>query len=150
MSNRNDGLRAALLAEAETWLGTPFHHEARVKGAGVDCGQLLLAVYEAVGIIPHVETEPYPADFHLHRDREWYAEILGAYAREFAGPPDGEAPRPGDVALFKFGRVYSHGAIVIAWPRLIHAYFAAREVCWGDATLLPLRDRPVRFFTPFD
>jgi len=34
------------------------------------------------------------------------------------------------------------------WPRLVHAYWAI-GVVWGDATLHPLKDRPVRFFTPF-
>jgi cell wall-associated NlpC family hydrolase len=143
-----DPKRQAVLDEAATWLGTPFHHEARVKGHGVDCGQILLAIYETVGLIPHVETEHYPADFHLHRDREWYAEILGQHATEFSGPPDGEVPLPADIVLFKFGRVHSHGAIVVAWPRLIHAYFGAGRVCWGDATLQPLADRPRRFFRP--
>ena len=30
-------LRAAVVTEAKTWIGTPFHHAARVRGAGVDC-----------------------------------------------------------------------------------------------------------------
>ena len=25
------------VAEALTWLGTPYHHQGRVKGVGVDC-----------------------------------------------------------------------------------------------------------------
>ncbi len=29
--------RAALLTEARTWIGTPWHHQAAVKGAGCDC-----------------------------------------------------------------------------------------------------------------
>ena len=56
--------------------------------------------------------------------------------------------KPGDIALFRFGRTFSHGAIVTDWPRLIHAYWAI-GVVWGDATLHPLKDRPVRFFSPF-
>lgn len=33
--------RAAVIAEAESWLSTPYHHEARIKGHGVDCAQIL-------------------------------------------------------------------------------------------------------------
>ena len=77
-------------------------------------------------------------DYRNHRLR-----ALLAYAREIPVPP-----APGDIALFKFGRVFSHGAIVIEWPRLIHAYWAI-GVVWGDATLHPLKGREVRFFTPF-
>ncbi len=151
-----DPRRAAVLAEAESWLGTPFHHEARVKGAGVDCGQLLLEVYERVGLIPHVEVPHYPPDFHMHHDREWYAELLASYAREFAGPPEGRTPQPADVVLFRVGRVFSHGAIVApCWPRLIHADYRVGRVCRGDATqLLRVADlrggpRPMRCFDPF-
>jgi cell wall-associated NlpC family hydrolase len=37
-------LRAAVVREAESWIGTPFHHAARVKGAGIDCLMLLAEV----------------------------------------------------------------------------------------------------------
>lgn len=30
--------RAAVVAEARSWIGTPYHNCADVKGAGVDCG----------------------------------------------------------------------------------------------------------------
>ena len=36
--------RAAVVAEAIAWLGTPYHHRARIKGVGVDCAQLALGV----------------------------------------------------------------------------------------------------------
>jgi len=149
----SDARRAAVVAEAESWLGTPFHHAARVKGApgpgreagGVDCLMLLAEIYERAGVMGHVEVPFYVPDWHMHRDAERYLEGLTQYAREIPGPP-----LPGDVALFRFGRTFSHGAVVVAWPRLIHAYWAARAVVWGDATLYPLAGRPVRFFTVFE
>jgi NlpC/P60 family putative phage cell wall peptidase len=135
--------RAAILGEAQSWIGTPFHHAARVKGAGVDCLMLLAEVYEQAGVAPHIEPPFYVPDWHMHQGAERYMEGLLHYAREIAGPP-----LPGDIALFRFGRTFSHGAIVVEWPRLIHAYWAI-GVVWGDATLKPLKDRTVRFFTPF-
>jgi len=135
--------RQAVVAEALTWIGTPFHHAARVKGAGVDCLMLLAEVYERAGVAPHVEPPFYVPGWHMHRDAERYMEGLLGYTREIEGPP-----QPGDIALFKFGRVFSHGAVVVAWPRLIHAYWAI-GVVWGDAALHPLKRREVRFFTPF-
>ena len=134
--------RQAVIAEAESWIGTPFHHAARVKGAGVDCLMLLAEVYEHAGVTGRVEPPFYVPDWHLHRDAERYMVGLLGYAREI------DAPGPGDVALFKFGRTFSHGTIVTSWPRLVHAYWAI-GVVWGDATLQPLKDREVRFFTPF-
>ncbi len=139
----SDPRRAAVVAEAESWIGTPFHHAARVKGAGVNCLMLLAEVYERAGVAPHVEPPFYVPDWHMHRDAERYLEGLLGHAQEIDG-----APMPGDIALFKFGRTFSHGAIVTTWPRLVHAYWHV-GVVWGDARLSPLRDRPVRFFSPF-
>ncbi len=44
--------RAQIIAEARTWIGTPFHHQARLKGprGGVDCVGLLVGTAGAVGI----------------------------------------------------------------------------------------------------
>lgn len=108
--------RAAIVAEARTWLGTPYVPCARVKGAGVDCGQLLIGVFHACGLIPNVDPGPYSPDWHLHHSEELYlGQVLG-----HADPVDD--PQPGDIALFQFGRCVSHGAIVVAWPHVIHAY----------------------------
>jgi NlpC/P60 family putative phage cell wall peptidase len=136
-------LRAAVVKEAESWIGTPFHHAARVKGAGVDCLMLLAEVYQHAGIVAPIEPPFYVPDWHLHRDAERYLEGLTPYAGEITGPP-----LSGDIALFRFGRTFSHGAIVTQWPRLIHAYWNI-GVVRGDATLYPLAGRPVKFFTPF-
>jgi NlpC/P60 family putative phage cell wall peptidase len=139
----NGDQRSAVLAEARAWIGTPYHHMGRVKGAGADCLTLLAEVYERAGVTGHIEVPFYPPDWHLHRDMERYLEGLLRYAREFAGPPE-----PGDVVLFKMGRCFAHGAIVTAWPKLIHA-LAGAAVLEGDATQGILRGRAVRFFSPF-
>src|SRR6266404_817315 len=137
-------LRDKVLSEAQSWLGTPFEHLQRCKGAGVDCGQFLLGVYHNAGCIPHVIPDYYPRDFHLNSDREWYQEIILRFAREIPGPPN-----PGDLALFKLndGLVYSHGAIVTSWPKVIHS-FIHRGVVLADATQGYLKGNPVKFFEP--
>jgi NlpC/P60 family putative phage cell wall peptidase len=142
-------LRAAVVREAESWIGTPFHHAARVKGAGVDCLMLLAEIYERAGVAPHIDPPFYVPDWHLHRDAERYLVGLTRYALEIPGPPQGTGPLPGDIALFRFGRTFSHGAIVTLWPRLVHAYWSV-GVVHGDATRYPLATRPVKFFSPFD
>ncbi len=111
--------RAAVVTEARSWLRTPYHHEARLKGVGVDCAQLLIGVFSApgVGLIEPLAVPHYPHDWHLHRAAERYMQIILEHACEIEGPP-----LPGDVVLWRFGRCYSHGAVVIEWPMVIHAY----------------------------
>ena len=57
------GLNDAVLAAARGWLGTPYRHQASVKGVGADCLGLVRGVWrEMVGAEP--ETLPaYTADW---------------------------------------------------------------------------------------
>lgn len=133
--------REAVIAEALTWLETPFHHEARVKGAGVDCANLLIAVYAAAGVIPSIDLGHYPADWHLHRGEKLFLQIL----MQYADPVD--TPEPGDIAMFTYGHQEAHGSIVIDWPKtIIHAWADIRKVCLSDASSGPLAKRLAGFY----
>ena len=136
--------RAAILAEARSWIGTPYHPCSRLKGVGVDCAQILIGVYSAVGLVEPFETGHYPRDWMLHRDEERYLEWVQKYAHQV------DAPRPGDIAMFKFGRCVSHGAIVTDWPTLIHAYSREGNVCYGDGTRGELGPRLHSFYSVFE
>ena len=76
--------RTAVLDEARSWLGTPYHHRACVKGAGVDCAQILIAVYANAGLIQAFDTGDYPPDWMLHREEERYLGFVLDHAHEVA------------------------------------------------------------------
>lgn len=135
--------RDQVVAEAKTWLRTPYHHMARVKGGGVDCATLLLEVYHAVGLIPKVDIGYYAPDWHFHREEEKYLGWVSKFGRRT------DNPRPGDIALFKFGRCVSHGAIVTGWPNLIHSYFRLGCV-YGSADDAELTGRLDSHWTLFE
>ena len=40
--------RAEILSEARDWLGTPYRHQASLKGAGCDCLGLVRGVWRAL------------------------------------------------------------------------------------------------------
>jgi cell wall-associated NlpC family hydrolase len=120
--------RVAVVEEAKTWLRTPWHHNARVKGAGVDCGQHLIMCFINTKLVPYFETGDYSPDWMLHNTQERYLEWIEKYL----DPVD--TPRPGDVTAWKHGHCFSHGAIVVEWPIIIHAYKPERMVVYGDAT----------------
>lgn len=107
----------AVVKEAESWLGTPYHHRARVKGVGVDCANLILAVFESIGALDHVDPE-YPRDWHLNRGEERFIAWL-----EQLGAKRVDTPRKGDVGVWRYGRLYSHGGIFISEVDVIHSYF---------------------------
>lgn len=132
--------RDAIVAEAMTWLRTPFHHEARVKRAGVDCANLLIATYAAVGLVPDVKPAHYPADFMFHQKEEKFLSYLLQYARPVE---DGKA---GDIAMFRFGKSASHGSLVLEWPTIIHAYMPEGAVVLSDATKGKLSGRFAGFY----
>lgn len=81
--------RARVVQEAMSWLKTPWHHHSRVKGAGVDCLQLLVAVYEAAGVcLPWAKKDdPYPIDCFLHEKESRYLPFVETFAHMIPGPP---------------------------------------------------------------
>lgn len=112
-------LRAAIVREAISWIGTPYHHEGRVKGAGVDCAMLLAEVYVRVGVIRPVTVEHYPHDWHMHHSEELYLTVVERCGGRLL--PEGELPQPGDIVMYRIGKCLSHAGIVVEWPRIVHA-----------------------------
>lgn len=113
--------RAAIIAEALTWVGTPYHDLQGLKGprGGVDCVYLLLGVAQAVGSLPATFPRPiYSPQWHLHQDGERYRETLEAVG---CRATTWDARQPGDIVLFRFGRVASHAAILVTPDDIVHA-----------------------------
>lgn len=44
--------RAEVVAEAYTWMGTPWRHQHRTKGVAVDCAGLVIGVARQLGLVP--------------------------------------------------------------------------------------------------
>ena len=136
--------RDKVVQEALTWLGTPYHSHARIKGVGVDCAQLPVAVYVACGLIDTFNPN-YDAQWHMHRDEELYLDFVKPHAKEI-DPKDVQA---GDFLIWRFGRTYSHGAIVINPPRIIHAYIDVGVTIDNYFEHSELANRPMKAFTLF-
>lgn len=109
----------ALVREARSWVGTPYHHMGDIRGAGVDCGMLLVRIFCDLGICAPFDPRPYTRDWHLHQSEERYLSYVYDNASEISR----EELAPGDIILFQFGRCFSHGAIVtVADPlTIVHA-----------------------------
>lgn len=131
MSPQEAAERARVCVIAREWIGTPYHDAGTIKGrnGGTDCAQILRLVYLEAGLIPPIDVPPYSPQFFLHQSAEIYMGRVAEHAREIS---EAEA-LPGDVVLYRFGKCYAHGAIIIepGWPHIIHAYYQAKMVVRG-------------------
>lgn len=112
-----------IIAEARSWLGTPYRHQASRKGVGCDCLGFLRGVWrEIYGNEPELPP-PYSADWaEVSR-----AETLAGAARRHLLELSLDAIAPGDVLLFRW-RAHlpaKHCAILSAPDRMIHAHDGA-------------------------
>ncbi|WP_174300908.1 C40 family peptidase [Caulobacter sp. S45] len=141
----NTAARQAVVAEALSWLGTPYAHRQRLKGVGVDCAQLPLAVYAAAGVIGAAEVGAYASQWHLHRSEELYLRHLQALGgREIART---EA-QSGDFVLWRYGRTFSHGAILTGrGGQVVHAVRGLGVVLGHFDADEDLRSRQMKLFT---
>ncbi len=111
-------INALVVEQARQWLGTPYIHQGRVKGAGVDCAGLIIGVAHALGV-SSFDTMAYgrlPSGDALHK-------MLRAQAM-----PAGEHWLPGQIALLRFDAEPAHLGILGDYASspnglsLIHAY----------------------------
>jgi len=117
---------ARIIAAARGWIGTPYRHQASLKGVGCDCLGLLRGVWrERYGAEP--ESMPaYAADWA----EAGGSEQLATAARRHLIELDVSEAEPGDVLLFRWRPHLpaKHAAILVERQRMIHAYDGA-AVC---------------------
>lgn len=112
--------RADVISKAREYLDTPFHHQARVKGRGVDCLGLLICVGRDLGFLR--------ADF----DRQDYGHVPNSkIMRAGLAEQLDEIPvadlQPGDVMFLTFDGEPTHVAFKTD-RGMLHAFSSARRV----------------------
>lgn len=118
--------RAQIVAAAKGWIGTPYRHQASLKGAGCDCLGLVRGVWrELIGPEPEAPGA-YSPDWAETGGHERLAE---AGIRHFVPVSIGIAA-PGDVLLFRWRSHVpaKHVGILTAPDAMVHAQDGAR-VC---------------------
>lgn len=121
-------LRERIVAEALTWVGTPYHDGVGLRGVGVDCAYLPLRVYQAVGLITRDFTPPHyspqqwlnsPSQTDKRKLKFEDTTFLDVVKR-FTHHEITEAEvGPGDLILYKVAASWTHGGIVIEYPNYI-------------------------------
>ncbi len=111
--------RAAIVAAARRWIGTPYHHRAACRGAGADCLGLLRGIWrEAYGTEPEIPPA-YTRDWAEASGRETLLEAAGRHLVAI----DAADARAGDVLLFRLrpGLPAKHIGLISGPDRMIHA-----------------------------
>tara|TARA_R110002020_G_scaffold10801_26_gene41120 strand:+ start:1660 stop:2103 length:444 start_codon:yes stop_codon:yes gene_type:complete len=122
--------RALLIAEARSWIGTPYRHQASRKGVACDCLGLIRGLYRfAYGSEPE-PMPPYSPDWAEAGRQE---TLLNAARRHLVELPIAAA-RPADVLLFRWrpNLPAKHCALLVTPRRIVHAYDAAGKVAEGN------------------
>jgi len=111
--------RAAIVAAARTWIGTPYHHQASERGIGTDCLGLVRGVWRELYSSDPETPPPYSRDWAEASGEE---TLLAAAMRHLQAVSPANA-RPGDVIVFrlKAGLIAKHAAILTTPSTIVHA-----------------------------
>lgn len=111
---------ARVVAAAQLWLGTPYRHQASLRGVGCDCLGLIRGVWRALNG-PEPETLP---PYSPHWAETGAGDPLLAMAGRHLLPATAPVISPGEVLLFRWrdGLPAKHCGIALGAGRFIHAH----------------------------
>jgi len=115
--------RGAIVAETRRWIGTPYRHQASLRGVPCDCLGLVRGVWRAVIGCEPEQAPPYAPDWAEATREESLADAAARHLIQIS--LDGFAC--GDVLLFRWrGHLPAkHAAIVTAPGTMVHAHDGA-------------------------
>lgn len=113
----------AIVAEARSWIGTPYRHQASLKGVGCDCLGLVRGVWRAFFGEEPESIDAYTPDWAEASGIEQLAEA----ALRHLVPIDPMQFGSGDVLLFRWrpGLAAKHAAIAASADTMVHAHDGA-------------------------
>lgn len=116
--------RKTIVAVARTWIGTPYHHQASLKGVGTDCLGLIRGIWRELYGADAETPPPYSPDWAEANGEE---AMLLAASRHMQ-PVAREDFAAGDVLVFRVrrGAVAKHAALATRPDKIIHATEGAR------------------------
>lgn len=132
--------REAIVEAARTWIGTPYLHQASLRGEGCDCLGLVRGVWRDVCGDEPEETGAYTPDWAEATRQERLADA-GLRHLVHIGVQDFTS---GDVLLFRWRQNVpaKHCAIATSRETMIHAHDGAR-VC--EVSISPFWKRRIAY-----
>ena len=111
--------RSEIVRAARSWIGTPYHHQASLRGIGTDCLGLVRGVWRTLYGCEPVALPSYTPDWAEASGCETLLEA----ARKHLIPVDIAKPKQGDILLFRLKQSLpaKHVAILGSTVTMIHA-----------------------------
>lgn len=151
---RETAERASVKGEVRRWVGTPYRHRGAVLGGCIDCAHILIETFVGAGLIERFDPGDYPPDWHHHQSRERYLAVVESYCglvdedeRPLAKREPEFRAETGDIIMWKWGRTFSHSAIVTEWPKIVHAFAEERCAVECDIRGTPMTAHPMRVYS---
>lgn len=116
-----------IVQETLTWVGTPYHHQARIKGIGVDCAQLLVGVAHSTGRLSDEDLKKIPMNYSVEWNYHNREEVMLGILQDMGCTPVVGIPEPGDIIAFKIGRAHGHLGIIVTSTEFVHAELQGSE-----------------------
>lgn len=108
------------MAEALSWVGTPYRHQASRKGVGCDCIGLVLGLWRALYGQPPELPGPYSSDWAEATGEE---RLLAGIRRHFVEKPLDHISA-GDLLVFRWRSHLpaKHAGVLVEKGGFVHAY----------------------------
>lgn len=105
---------------ARSWLGTPYQHQASLKGVGADCLGLIRGIYREMYQVEPPELINYSGDWGDSNNVESMLQV----AEQYLTPVELDEVGLGHVVLMRWkrGRVAKHAMLMTGPSTAIHAY----------------------------
>ncbi len=120
--------RAQIVTEARRWLGTPFKHQGRIIGEGVDCVGVLIAIAYRFDYAGGYED---PCDYPAQPHTDYMERMLNHYLE----PVRRVDRQPADILTFAFKRNLQHVAILVEPDRILHAWNRGKNAIVDESRL---------------
>lgn len=124
-----------VIAEARSWIGTPYGHQHSLKGVSCDCLGLLRGVYTNVTGKPYDAPPPYSSNWAESGNGEQMLDAANKYLIPVFWTDD--IPfEAGQVLVFRFRKTAAakHCALATSATSMVHSYqgVGVKEVTTSD------------------
>lgn len=107
-----------MVAAARGCIDTPFHHQGRAPGVGIDCIGLIIVAMKATGMVVRDRT-----DYGRRPDGRGLIAAL-----EEHGAKRTDRIQAGDVLVFRYDKQPQHVALATSESAMIHSFAPAGKV----------------------